>query len=331
MIVPSLHPAQAPKHSMPVSSYVGNTQQLTHQGPPTLEGLGTEAAQAFIPGSIGAGIIGGLVDKGGTVIKPYLNKALPGLGEVLSVLADMAAWIIEQANWTVKSSAEGVITYLPEAQANTVLKAMDDAKGTVFMDALKDAMVAVAYRMKPTGSPATDLKQGRDTILGWLWEKVLSLMGADLNVTSRLADFIYQKAVAAGAKPYEAAAAAGYAQMVGTRMPSIVPQKGTNKDVYGVPIKLPGAVDGNKRISSVPAGTIDKYLAMVGPNPKREEAWLEQAFKVKSGGLVGNSTAAAAGKPPGSDQKKGDAASVLPYVAGGVVLLLVLSSNKKSS
>lgn len=330
MIVPSLHPAQAPKHSMPVSSYVGNTQQLTHQGPPTLEGLGTEAAQAFIPGSVGAGIIGGLVDKGGTVIKPYLNKALPGLGEVLNVLADVVAWVVEQANWVVRCGAEGVITYLPEAQANSVLAAMNDAKGTVFMDALKDALVAVYFRISPTNSKATDLKQGRDWLLCTVWEKVLGATGTDTKVTSRLADFIYTKAVAAGAKPYEAAAAAGYAQMVGTRVPSILP-KGGLKDVLGLGIPIPGAVDGNKRISSVPAGTIDKYLAMVGPNPKREEAWLEQAFKVKSGGLVGNSTAAAAGKPPGSDQKKSDAASVLPYVAGGVVLLLVLSSNKKSS
>jgi hypothetical protein len=328
MIVPKLHPAQAPKYAMPVSSYVGNTQQLTHQGPPTLEGLGTQAATAFIPGSVGAGIVGSLVDKAGTVIKPKLNQALPGLGEVLEVIADMAAWIVEQANWVVKSSAEGVITYLPEAQANAVLKAMDDNKAVVFTDALKDAMVAVAYRMKPTGSPATDLKQGRDTILGWLWEKVLSATGADLSVTNRLSFFIYQKALAAGAKPYEAAAAAGYAQMVGTRMPSIVPQKGTNKDVFGVPIKLPGAVDGNKRVSSVPAGTIDTYLAMVGPNPKREEAWLEQAFKVKSGGLLGNSTAAAAGKPPGTDK---EGLPVLPLVAGGAVLLLILSGRKKSS
>lgn len=331
MIVSKLHPAQGPKYSMPVSSYYGNSWALTNQGQPLLGGLGAEAAQAFIPGSIGAGIIGGLVDKAGTAIKPKLEALLPGLGEVLNVIADMAAWVLEQANWIVKSAAEGVITYLPEAQANSVLKAMDDAKATVFMDALKDAMVAVTYRMKPTGSPATDMKQGRDYLLGMVTDKLLSVIGADTKVTSRLADFIYQKAIAAGAKDYEAAAAAGYTQMVGTRMPSIVPTAGIKgKSIAGVPLPpLAGAVDSNKRICSIPAGTIDKYLAMVGPNPQRTEAWLEQAFKVKSGGLVGNSTAAAAGKS--GDDKKSDAASVLPYVAGGVVLLLVLSSNKKSS
>lgn len=339
MILSKLHPAQRPKTGCGCSpamsgmalARVDNSMPLAQfrmPQHPTLEGLGVQAAQAFIPGSVGAGLVGGLVDKAGTVIKPYLNKVLPGLGEALNVIADMAAWVIEQANWIVKCGAEGVITYLPEAQANSVLKAMDTEKATVFMDALKDAMVAVSYRMKTTGSPATDLKQGRDWLLSVVTDKLLSVVGADTKVTSRLADYIYKKAIAAGAKDYEAAAAAGYTQMVGTRMPSIVPQSGTKKEVFGINLDIPGAVDGNKRVSSVPAGSIDTYLAKVGPNPKREEAWLEQAFKAKSGGLVGGGTAAEAGKPAGSDKAAGGGLPVLPLVAGGAVLLLLLSSRK---
>lgn len=330
MIIANLHPAQAkavvcncPQTSGTALARVDNSMMVYN---PALAGLGKEAAQAFIPGSIGAGLIGDVVDKIGDKLKPKLMAALPVAGPILVFIGDATAWLVEQANWEVKSTAEGVIKYLPEGVANSVLKDMQDNKTDLFMDGLKDALAAIYYRISPTGSPATDLKQGRDTVLTWIWGKILDAFGVNKDAYSRLTDRVYKAAIKYGAQEYEASAAAAYALLVGSQMPSILPTQGLETDVKGIPVKLPGAPDGNKRVSSVPAGQLDAYLAKLGPNPKRTAEWIEQAFKIKSGGLVGGGTAEQAGKPPGSDKK--ESANWLPYAAGGAVLLLLLSNRK---
>jgi len=168
--------------------------------------------------------------------------------------------------------------------------------------------------------------------LQWIFDFVLKAFSVDTAVYSRLADRIYTAAKGYGAQEYEAAAAAAYSLLVGTQMPSILPTGGIHTDIYGIPVNLDGAVDCNKRVSSIPVGKLDQYLAMVGPNPKRTVEWLDGAFKAKSGGLIGGGTAGEAGKA-GNAANVATASSlpILPLLAGGVVLLVLMSNNRKSS
>lgn len=327
MIIPNLHPAQKPQYPLAQSSYMGNVQQLTHQGVPDLgSGLGTEAAKAFIPGSVGAGLVGGVVDSIGKKVLGKITVKSGVVGAVLGFMADAAAWMLEQVNWTVKANSDGVIKYLPEASANAVLNDMRAGTGTIFEGALKDALSAIHYRIQPLpGQQATNLKQGRDTILGWIYDHILKAFDVNPEVYSRLADRIFTAAKGYGAQDYEAAAAAAYGLLVGTQMPSILPTMGIKKEVYGIEIKLEGAPDCNKRVSSIPASKLDQYLAMLGPNPQRTTEWIEQAYKAKSGGLIGGGTAAQAGKPA---EAKAAGGGGLPLLAGGALLLLVMSSRK---
>lgn len=333
MIIAKLHPAQGPQHGTSVSSYMGNSQQLTHQGIPDLGyGLAEEASKTFIPGSVGAGLIGGVVDSVSSKVLAMITKSSPTLGVALKFITDSAAWLLEQVNWTVKANSEGVIRYLPDSIANTVLNDMRAGKGTIFEDALKDALAAIHYRIAPlAGMEATNLKQGRDTILLWIYDFVLKAFSVDAAVYSRLADRIYTAAKGYGAQDYEAAAAAAYALMVGTQMPSILPTGGIHTDIYGIPVNIEGNVECNKRVSSIPASKLDQYLAMVGPNPKRTVDWLQKAYDAKSGGLSGGGTAAQAGLPAGSTSSAKSSLPVLPLLAGGAVLLVLMSNKKKSS
>jgi hypothetical protein len=293
------------------SALPGQIARVTSNG--TLSGLGTEAAKIYIPGSIGTQLVGKTIDKLADKLGQIIQTYYPALGTALYFITDAIAWAIKPTAKYLGAMVGGVVLYCPEVAANKVLDYIDQEKNTLAVDAFKDTLFAFYKRVQSTGGQATDIKQGRDKILGVLIKGVLDTLGVGLT-GNRLAAKIYAKAMEAGATDWQAGAAVGYGVVAG--LPSIGVPKGFSVKIplVGTTYTVTGGAQVGAEILSVPE-VATTYLSKLASPPTLTKEWISKAFTAKSGvnrGKIGKT-----GKTDG-----GGASGALPLLAAAALAFL---------
>ena len=290
---PAGHGAQGPLGESTRYGLIPGERTSNLHGAHGLAGAGEEIAQIFIPGSVGSGVIGKTVDTLATQVNAVIKQVYPGLGAVLEGVADLVTFMAKPINHLMQAGVQGVVAYLPEAAANAVIKDMQDKPLTWATEAAKDTIAALQVRVGATGNPASDIKQGRDKILAESLGALMSFVGIGAT-SSRMASRIEGLALAAGARDYQAAAAAAYTMLAGLDLQGI-PLPGVATDwaakaeaKAGIAVIKNAVVKANEgakvRVLSVASpGTLTAWLAKVGPDPKWSLEWLADAWAKKQG------------------------------------------------
>ena len=268
-----------------------------HVGGVALAGPSEDIGRIYMPGSTGAKAIGGLVDRVIKIAMSFIKTAFPPLGEALSFVGDIVEFILNPVANELEAMAIGACTYLEEKQAQVILDDMDKNQKDYILDAFKDCVYAFYCRIKSTGNTVKDIKEGRDGILQKVMGGALDALGIGRTPT-RVANRIYTKAVAAGAKDWQAAAAVCYGAVVGMQTKGF--PVGFKVKVKGVTVATIGSgVDVSKALYAV-GSDFDIYFNKLGTPIERSAAWIDKQYLAKSGGVKGDTDKSGGGRPSGA-------------------------------
>lgn len=244
-----------------------------------LGAAGKDVAAIFIPGSVGAQLIGSMADKLGDKAGQVISKKFPTLGAVLYFVTDAIDFVLKPVSRYYDSLVTGIVTYLPEDVANKMLDYMSDNKGSLTADAVKDTLYAQYQRLKSTNSQVKDLKEGRDSILALAFGGVLDLLGIG-STADRVANTLYKQAVALGAKDYQAGAAIGYGVINGLTARGLPDSIKINTPAG--PITVKAGTGASTYVLSVPE-VASTYLSKLGLPVQYTNKWIEDQFEEKQG------------------------------------------------
>lgn len=304
--------SQLPSYHGHSSSVLTDYQNLRH---PLLHGVGESAGKIYMPGAVGAKAVGSLMDKFASVAMGYVKTAFPALGTVLSYVGDALDFVLKPIGNLLEAMALGACTYLEEKQAQAVLDDMNNNKMDYVVEAAKDVLYAFYRRVSATQSQVTNIKEGRDPIIQGAIG--LSLDTLKISRTSnRVASRVYNAAIKAGAKDWQAAAAVCYGVLEGFKTEGF--PSGFEFKVKGVTIaKVGQGKDAQKPIYSL-GSSFDGYFTKLGTPIERTVDWVNKKYKEKSGGAIGGTGGNGGKSTSGS-------ASVLPLLA--VAALALFSSR----
>lgn len=285
----------------------------SHSHAHDLAAAGKAAGQIFMPGSQGSKAIGTLIDKYIGLTMSIIKQAYPALGEALSFVGDIVDFILEPVGNLIESMAFGAATYLEAPQADAVLKDMDANWSSYAKDAFLDCLYAFYRRVGSSGSKAADIKEGRDPIIQSAMGGALDLLGVGRNA-NRVAYRVYTKAMAAGAKDWQAAAACCFGVLKGLQIKGF--PSGFKINIKGADVATVTGVDSGKAIFPLGNEFDSVYFAKLGTPVVHTLAWVEQQYKIKSGGVVGD----AAKSAPRTPSNGGGSLFPLLAIAGAAFL-----------
>ena len=274
-------------------TFYGQRPMLASQLPAHISGriyrdLGALQAvgQLYMPASAGAKAVGGIMDKFIGLGMSVVKKSFPALGQVLSFVGDIVDFILTPMGNLMEAMAIGACTYLEEAQALAVLKDMEDNRIGYIEDAFKDCLYAFYRRVGSSGNPVINVKQGRSDVIQGVMGGVLDAFGIGRNA-ERVAHRVYVKAMGAGAKDWQAAAAVCYGALAGLQTKGF--PSGFTIKIKGVDIaKVASSADTSKAMWSLGNDFDAEYFSKLGTPITHDLAWIEEKYKAKSGGAIGD-------------------------------------------
>lgn len=283
-----------------------------------LAGPVQSVTQLYMPGSLGAKAVGNITDQFAALAMKVIKTAFPIAGEIVSKIGDILDLFLKPMGNAMEAFAIGSATYLELPQAEAVLKDMETNRMDYVADIFYDCLYAFYRRIGSTGNMAKDIKEGRSAIiqaaLGALFDNVPG--GPIGRNSNRVANRVYTKAMSAGAKDWQAAAAVCYGVLKGFQTPGF-PAK-FKYVVKGVTIvEIGGGPDVGKPMFSLGNDFDALYFAKLGPVTDKDRhtlAWVEKQYLAKSGGQKGGTDS---GK---KDEGRGGGA--LPLLAVGALALL---------
>jgi hypothetical protein len=272
-----------------------------------------------MPGSQGTAAVGGILDQFVTKGMTVLKTAFPVLGNALSFVGDIAKFVLEPMGNLMESMVFGAATYLELPQAEAVIKDMQDNWSSYAKDAFMDFLYAFYRRVGSTGKTVVDLKEGRDPILQGAMGGALDMMGIGRN-SNRVANRIYTKAIAAGAKDWQAAAAVCYGLLKGLQIKGF--PSGFKLNVKGVDVLTVTGSDTSKAMWVLGNDFDLLYFAKLGPKSSEWHslAWVEKQYKSKSGGVMGGGADTV--RTPPAAKTSGGGLFPLLAVAGAAILAM---------
>ena len=284
---------------------------------PSMAGPIQSAARIYMPGTASSKALGSIMDNLVAVAMKAIKAAYPGAGQVLSYIGDVVDFVLEPIANLIEAMVLGSVKYLEEKAATAVLKDIEDNTLSYATDAAKDCLYAFYRRIGSTGNKVKDIKEGRDPILQGAIGGSLDTLGVARNA-NRVANRIYTKAMASGAKDWEAAAAVCYGVLVGFQIKGF----STNIDykVKGISIvTIQGSPETAKPQWSLGNDFDSLYFSKLGTPVVHSLEWVEKQYKAKSGGVTGET-------PKDEDEGKGGrgqrGGSALPVLAVAAVALL---------
>jgi hypothetical protein len=283
-------------------SFYGQRPMLASQLPAHVSGrvyrdlgaLGQAAAQLYMPASAGAKAVGGIMDGIGKLIKEVVYK-IPLIGQVIEILVDALDLILTPMGALMEGMAIGAATYLEEPQAKAVLDDMEKNRLEYIKDAFYDCFYAFYRRIGSTNNTVLDIKQGRSAA-------IQGALGAFIDTTNmgrnsnRVANRVYVKAMGAGAKDWQAAAAVCYGLLTGLQTKGF--PAGFSVKVKGVNIAtVASGADTSKAMWALGNDFDALYFAKLGPKSDKwhSVAWIDEQYKAKSGGAIGDTKDKASG------------------------------------
>lgn len=307
--------------------FYGRRPTLTHNLPAhhsahDLGAISESIGKLYIPGSAGAAAIGSILDKFGTMGVEVVKQAYPGLGQALEFVGDVADFILTPMGNLVESMAVGSATYLEMAQAQAVLDDMSKNWSDYAKDAFCDFLYALHRRLGSSNNKVIDIKEGRSPVLQGIFGGILDTLGVGRN-SNRVANRIYVKAMAAGAKDWQAAAAVCYGVLKGLRIPGL-DLKDAKKytSIKGVDIvNVNTGPDATKPIFPLGNDFDALYFSKLGPLTDKDRhtlAWVDKQYRAKSGGVAGDMS------KDGGEIRKDTKAQ--PAAGGGLLPLLALGA-----
>lgn len=274
--------------------YGGSSSVLTdYRIARDLGNVGESVGKLYMPGSAGAKAVGGVMDKFASVGMGVIKTTFPTLGQVLSFVGDALDFVLAPIGNLLEAMAIGACTYLEEKQAMAILSDMENNKVDYIVAAFKDTLYAFYRRIGTTNNKVLDIKEGRDPLIQGALGTALDALGIDRNA-NRVANRIYSKAVAAGAKDWQAAAAVSYGVTTGFLTKGF--PAGFDFKVKGISIaKVGGGSDTQKAMFPLGNDFDAAYFAKLGSPVKHDVAWIDAQYKAKSGGAIGDTKNASDG------------------------------------
>lgn len=302
--------------------FYGQRPMLPHQLPAHYTGqdlgaISESAGKIFMPGSAGAAAIGGIVDKFGKLGLEVLKTGFPLLGQVVEIVGDVVDFILTPVGNLIEAMAVGSATYLEMAQAQIILDDMNKNWDDYARDAFCDWLYAFYRRIGESSNKVVNIKEGRSgavqAALGFLIDKMD--IGRNSN---RVAYRIYTKAVDAGAKDWQAAAAVCYGLLTGLQTKGF--PAGKTFKVAGIEaVKIGGGPDTGKALWPLGNDFDAVYFSKLGPKSPdwHSVAWVQKQYLAKSGGAIGGTEKDVAKGGGGGSAAKGGGA--LPLLLVGAL------------
>lgn len=308
--------------------FYGQRPPLPHQLPAHYSGhelgaISESAGKIFMPGSAGAAAIGAILDKFGKMGVEAVKMAFPGLGQALEFVGDVADFILTPMGNLIEAMAIGSATYLEMPQAQAVLDDMNKNWADYAKDAFCDFLYALYRRVGSTNNKVIDIREGRSAVLQGIFGGILETLDVGRN-SNRVAYRVYTKAMAAGAKDWQAAAAVCYGVLKGLQVPGL-DLKDAKKytQIKGVDIvNVNTGPDTNKPIFPLGNDFDALYFSKLGPLADKDRhtlAWVDKQYKAKSGGVSGDTKDT-------SKSSGGGGGGGRPAAGGGLLPLLALGA-----
>ena len=275
-------------------AFYGQRPKLAGQLPAHISGrihrdlgaVGQALGQLYMPASAGAKAVGGITDKFVSMGMSVVKTAFPALGEVLSFVGDIVDFILTPMGNLMEAMAIGACTYLEEPQAQAVLKDMEDNRTEYIKDAFKDCLYAFYRRVGATGNQVINIKQGRSAAIQAVMGGVIDTFGIGRNA-ERVAHRMYVKAIGAGAKDWQAAAAVCYGALQGFQTKGF--PSGFSVKVAGVNVAtVASGADTSKAMFPLGNDFDAGYFSKLGTPIKHDFQWIDEHYKAKSGGAIGD-------------------------------------------
>lgn len=268
------------------------------------------AGQLYMPGSQGTAAIGSIMDKFVSMGMSVVKTAFPTVGTVLSFVGDIVDFILTPMGNLMEAMATSACTYLELNQAQAVLDDMEANRTDYITDAFKDCLYAFYRRVGSTGKSALDIKEGRSSVIQGVMGGALDALGVGRNA-DRVANRVYKKAMGAGAKDWQAAAAVCGGLVVGLQTKGF--PSGFTINVAGVEIaKVGSSTDTSKAMWALGNDFDKEYFNKLGTPVEHTAAWVEKQYKIRSGGEIGG-------------VKKSDGGAATPLL---VIAALALLANR---
>jgi len=302
-------------------AFYGQRPMLASQLPAHVSGrmyrdlgnVGQALGQLYMPASAGAKAVGGIMDGIGKLIKDVVYK-IPFIGAIVEVLVDALDVILTPMGNLMEGMAIGAATYLEEAAAQAVLDDMQKNRLEYIKDAFFDCFYAFYRRIGSTGKTVLDIKEGRSGAIQAAIGEIIDVGGVGRNA-NRVANRVYTKAIGAGAKDWQAAAAVCYGLLTGLQTKGF--PSGFSVKFKGVNIAtVSSGADTSKAMWALGNDFDAAYFSKLGSPIKHDVAWIEAQYKAKSGGAIGD-TKDKAGKGGGG----GGAVPLLAIAAAAFLAL----------
>jgi hypothetical protein len=186
----------------------------------------------------------------------------------------------------MEAMAQNVCTYLELPQAQAVLDDMEANRIDYIKDAFMDCLYAFYRRVGSTGKSALDIKEGRSAVIQGAIGGAIDALGIGRNA-NRVAYRVYTKAMGAGAKDWQAAAAVCASVLTGFQTKGF--PSGFTIKIKGVEIaKVGNSADTSKAMFSLGNDFDAAYFSKLGTPIEHSTAWVEKQYKIKSGGVIGD-------------------------------------------
>lgn len=244
-----------------------------------LGAAGQTVAQVFMPGSVGAQLIGATVDKLADKAGEQIKKAYPTIGAILYFITDVIDFLMGPVGKYLDALVTGAATYLPETVANQLMDYITSNKFDLTIAAMKDTLYAQYKRLASSGSSAKDIKEGRDSVVALAFSATLKALDVG-DTADRVANILYKKAIELGATEAQAGAAIGYGVINGLQARGLPANIKINTPLG--PIEVKGGVGSATYVLSVPE-VASTYLSKLGTPVQYTNKWIEEQFEKSQG------------------------------------------------